>query len=231
MMVHGDWLLTAARVAIHQPTRTAVLADLHLGYAEARQKRGEAVPLQELEAVLRPLDNLITEHHVAEMVIAGDLFEAGHSSYVAAALVSWLRQRSVRLRGVVPGNHDRGLAAGGALPVAEHGYQLGDWMIVHGDQPRRRGRILQGHEHPCLRWAGVSAPCYLLAPDRLILPSYSLDAAGVNVVARARWQSFTCAAIVGDRVLDFGVLRALRASLRASRQAIEEGSARGHLSS
>ena len=46
MILRHDWLLTPARVAIHTPTRTAVLADLHLGYAEARHRTGEAVPLR-----------------------------------------------------------------------------------------------------------------------------------------------------------------------------------------
>ena len=48
MRVHEDWLLTAQRVAIHVPTRTAVLADLHLGYDAARQRRGEA-PILDFE--------------------------------------------------------------------------------------------------------------------------------------------------------------------------------------
>ena len=37
MRVFTDWELTPDRAAVHLPTRTAVVADLHLGYAEARQ--------------------------------------------------------------------------------------------------------------------------------------------------------------------------------------------------
>src|SRR5262249_24855004 len=43
MRTEDDWLLTAARTAIHRPTATAILSDLHLGYAEARRRNGEAV--------------------------------------------------------------------------------------------------------------------------------------------------------------------------------------------
>ena len=39
-----NWLLTPERAAIHLPTATAVLADLHLGYNEVRCGTGEAVP-------------------------------------------------------------------------------------------------------------------------------------------------------------------------------------------
>jgi uncharacterized protein len=224
MMVHGDWLLTSARVAIYQPTQTAVLTDLHLGYAEARQRGGEAVPFRGLDAILAPLHTLLTQQHVTQMVIAGDLFEAGHNGMLATGLLAWLWERSVTLLAVVPGNHDRGLAAAEALPVASDGYTLGSWRIVHGDGPLPQGPVVQGHEHPCLRWSGVSAPCYLLAPDRLILPAFSLDASGVNVVVDPRWRSFVCAVIVGDKVLDFGLLGALPAALKAGRKWKKEGS-------
>src|SRR5438270_5847367 len=36
MIVHEDWLLTPVRAAVHLPTATAVVADLHLGYELAR---------------------------------------------------------------------------------------------------------------------------------------------------------------------------------------------------
>jgi uncharacterized protein len=214
MIVHGEWLLTAARVAIHQPTRTAVLADLHLGYAEARHRSGEAVPWRRLECILAPLHDLLARHSVANLVIAGDLFEAGHNGALATELLSWVRERGVTLLGVVPGNHDRGLACGD-LPVASEGCSVGGFRIVHGDGLLPEGPVVQGHEHPCLRWAGVSASCYLTAPQRLILPAFSPDASGVNVVGDPRWRAFSCAVIVGEKVLDFGRMGALSRSLRA----------------
>ena len=44
MLVHDEWLLTAQRAAVHLPTATAVIADLHLGYDQVRRRGGEAVP-------------------------------------------------------------------------------------------------------------------------------------------------------------------------------------------
>ena len=55
MLVHDEWLLTPARVAVHRPTATAVLADLHLGYNDARRRDGEAVPPADLTLILAPL--------------------------------------------------------------------------------------------------------------------------------------------------------------------------------
>src|SRR5438067_991701 len=35
-----DWLLTPQRVAVHRPSGSAVVADLHLGYGQARRRGG-----------------------------------------------------------------------------------------------------------------------------------------------------------------------------------------------
>src|SRR5262249_34562148 len=42
MRIHRDWLLTPERAAVHLPTATAIVADLHLGYNHARRRTGEA---------------------------------------------------------------------------------------------------------------------------------------------------------------------------------------------
>src|SRR5579875_3115103 len=77
MRVLHDWLLTAERVAVHLPTRTAVVADLHLGYAEARRRRGDAVPSESISELLGPLRRVRQQHAARRLVIAGDLLEDG----------------------------------------------------------------------------------------------------------------------------------------------------------
>jgi putative SbcD/Mre11-related phosphoesterase len=211
MLVHDDWLLTWARAAIHRPTATAVVADLHLGYAEARRRGGEAVPARELGQILAPLRAVVAAQAVRRLVIAGDLFEAGPRADLAAELVRWLEAVGVELLAVVPGNHDRGLdPVTSGLPLCPAGISLGSYHIVHGDGVLPKGPVVQGHEHPCVRWpGGLEAACYLMCPGRLVLPAYSADAAGVNVRAEACWQTYRCGAIVGEQVLDFGLVGAL----------------------
>jgi len=209
MIVHEDWLLTSARAALHIPTGTAVLADLHLGYAEARHRSGEAVPRADLAASLAPLRLLRERHQACRVVIAGDLFEAGLVPALTRALLAWLKEASLELVGVVPGNHDRGLTDG-LLPVRPLGIILGRWHVVHGDAKLPAGAVVHGHEHPCLRWQGMTAPCYLFGPERLVLPAFSRDAAGVNVLGESRWGDWSCAAIAGEQVLDFGRIDSLR---------------------
>lgn len=212
MSRHGDWLLTPARAAIHLPTATAVLADLHLGYAEARRGNGEAVPASTIETILAPLGGLISGHGVKRLVIAGDLFEAGPRTELARRLLAWTASAGVELLGIVPGNHDRNVrSARCGLPVCEGPLLLGGWQIVHGDGPLPDAAVVQGHLHPCLRLErGVSAPCYLASARHLILPAYSAETAGLNVLRAAGWDAYRCHAIVGNSVLDYGELAALR---------------------
>jgi uncharacterized protein len=219
MRVNAEWLLTAERAAVHLPTATAVIADLHLGYELARQCGGEAVPLRTPEEVLAPLGRLALRHHVERLVIAGDLFEAGPSEEVLSAFLHGLRGLSLEMVGIVPGNHDRDLSpASHLLPVVEEGVRLGDWRVLHGHGRLGRDRVVLGHIHPCLTWARRrTAPCYLIGPRRLVLPAFSADARGVNVLRDRRWRSFRCGVIAGEDVLDFGPVGTLAARLRRAR--------------
>ena len=215
MLVHDEWLLTPQRVAVHLPTATAVLADLHLGYNEARRRDGEAVPPADLVFILAPLQSVITAHSVRQVVIAGDLFEAGVVTTLAAELIRWMNAAGVELAAVVPGNHDRGLVAGGhGLPIRPDGFKVGRWRVVHGDGRPPDGPVIQGHEHPFVRWSSRAAgPCYLVGEERIVLPAFSEDAAGANVINARKWSKYRCGVVAGDRVLDFGELAALRKRL------------------
>src|SRR5262249_57997794 len=108
LRVLDDWLLTAERAAIHLPTSTAVIADLHLGYAQTRRRGGEALPLPRADEGLAALRGAVANSGVRRLVIAGDLVEAGPWDAVLAELRGWLRATRIELAGIVPGNHDRG---------------------------------------------------------------------------------------------------------------------------
>lgn len=219
MTLSPEWLLTPERAAVHRPTGTAVIADLHLGYAQTRRSSGEAVPTWDIERVLSPLRSLFARAGVRRLVIAGDLLEDGRGgAAVLGQLTAWLAAAGCELAGVVPGNHDRGLEEV-SLPVFREGVRLGGWLVVHGDGGLPEGPSVQGHVHPCLRWPpGVAAPCFLVRPRHLVLPAFSADAAGVNVLHDPRWRGYGCHVIAGDRVLDFGEAGTLDRRRRAHRK-------------
>ncbi|HYU13839.1 MAG TPA: metallophosphoesterase, partial [Stellaceae bacterium] len=143
MRVHDDWLLTPQRAAVHLPTATAVVADLHLGYGEARRARGEAVPVPALTTCLAPLATLAATAAVRRLVIAGDLFEDGCSEQLTGELLSWAAAVGLEITAVVPGNHDRHPErSAGRLPLRPEGVCLGEWHIVHGDGELPAGAVM-----------------------------------------------------------------------------------------
>jgi metallophosphoesterase superfamily enzyme len=187
-----------------------------LGYAEARCRDGEAVPILPVADILAPLRRVFATHDVQRLVVAGDLFEDGPSAKLIEEMFVWLKDVLVELAAVVPGNHDRLCGRSSVLPVAVDGFCLDGWQIVHGDGERPAGAFIQGHEHPLLRWGnGLTAPCYLVRDNHIVLPAFSPDAAGVNVLHDPRWSRHRCCAIAGDRILDFGELADVRPARRA----------------
>jgi uncharacterized protein len=210
MLIHDEWLLTSDRAAIHLPTATAVLADLHLGYNRARCRSGEAVPDADNHDLRRTLQTLRVQHGVRRLVIAGDLCEDGRHDDAVADFLNHLCEMAIDLIGVIPGNHYRGLRSFiDVVPIHPDGLVLGGWRVLHGDGPLPRTPVIQGHIHPCFRWQGrLTAPCFLVSPRRIVLPAFSADAAGTDVGRSTCWRAYRCCVIVGSRVLDFGRLRA-----------------------
>ena len=204
MIVWDDWLLTAARAAVHLPTGTAVVSDLHLGYADVRRRGGEAVPLRPVAASLHDLRVLLHEKAVEHLVLAGDVFEAAASPDLCGELLRWIEGIGVRSVRVLEGNHDRGLSkAPEPLRPVRPPVLLGEWQVVHGDGDLPPGRVVQGHIHPALRprLDLPPVPCFLTRPGHLVLPAYCAEASGVDVSRQERWAGYDRHAVVGGSVL------------------------------
>jgi len=203
----GEWLLTPERAAIHLPSSTAIIADLHLGYDLARCKSGDAVPITPLDEQWAPLEMLFSCHTVARMVIAGDLVEKWQGDQMACMIRDWLHDRKVELVGIVSGNHDSSIDRDGSVPIFEEGFPVGNWLVVHGDKNEPAGKVVLGHYHPCVRWRRhLTGPCFLYRNDRLVLPAFSKDAAGGNVLGNRQWRGHQCFVVAETKVLDFGEL-------------------------
>lgn len=211
-----EWRLTAERVALHLPTNTAVLADMHLGYVAARRGDGEAIPhFGEIERLDYLLQMLIHQG-VKQVVVAGDIVESAHHG--RPMVEDWARQlldEGIQLH-LVPGNHDRGLLEMTDVKVHPEGYTLGSWMIVHDANVNDARSLIHGHLHPCLRTLAAlgESACYLTMPHRMLLPAWCDHAAGVNALSMQDWQEADCHAIAGDRVVSLGNVSALAKKLR-----------------
>lgn len=217
----GAWLLTPEGAAVHLREQTAVIADVHLGYEWARGAAGDCVPAHSLAETLARLDFLLGRTGIRRLVVAGDLVESGRPCRRTAAdlrrLRDWLAGRGVDLV-ALEGNHDRGglfLAPADVPSPLPASVLVGGWTIAHGHRPVASKQTITGHFHPVLRAEGTAAPCFLAGPGRIILPAFSSNAAGCDVLAGPiprDWlaASLRCLASSGSELLDFGPLAALR---------------------
>jgi metallophosphoesterase superfamily enzyme len=167
---------TPYRFLWHAPSRTAILSDLHLGVEATLARQGFYLP-DTSTAAIRAAWERIVERTPAEVVIAGDLFDAPAALPAALPLFQTLLAalpRSCTVT-VLPGNHDpsadaladeldssnvtvRAAVAVGGYAVF-HGHQsadargLGEGRWTSGTANERhwipRG-IVVGHQHPAV---------------------------------------------------------------------------------
>ena len=210
---HGGWLLTPEGAVVHPRERTAVIADVHLGYEWARGHGGDCLPAHSLAETMEKLERLLGRVSIERLVVAGDLVESRRwcrkTERDLDALAQWLRVRGVSL---VPlaGNHDspRRHEPLDTLEVA-------GWTIAHGHLEVAAARTISGHLHPVLRTAEVSVPCFLVGTKAIVLPAFSPNAAGVSLAALGMpHKSFRCIAAAGEELFDFGPVHALLGALR-----------------
>jgi putative SbcD/Mre11-related phosphoesterase len=223
-----SWQLTPEGAAIHPGERTAVIADVHLGYEWARGAAGDCVPAHSLDETRARLDRVLARASVERLIVAGDLVESPRPCPRTAAdlrrLMDWLGPLGVELV-VLEGNHDRSPMGVSKLrrrstgsPPLPSTCTVDGWTIGHGHRPIVGDRTISGHVHPVVRVAGVGSPCFLVGPGRIVLPAFSRNAAGWDALTAAvprDWQiaDLRCFASTGDDILDLGLMPDMRRAL------------------
>lgn len=219
----GLWL-DARRAVWLAESRTLAVADLHLGYVWAHRAAGQMLPISARDDTLDRLAALIADYAPERVALLGDIVHAAMPLAPLEAQLARLRDEigaGVRLHWLA-GNHDRRLARllekmGGTV-VVERELALGPHRLAHGDDcPENEaagrfaavraagGRWFIGHEHPALTLGdgvatSVRCPCFLVAPELIVLPAFSSWAAGVRLSAGEGLSAFTRAARFTHRV-------------------------------
>ncbi len=211
------WRLAPEGAAVHPAEKTAVIADVHLGYEWARASGGDCLPAHSLAETLARLATLLDRAPIDRLVVAGDLVESPRAcrrtSADIRALFEWLAARGVEVVPVL-GNHDPQRSSN--LPLT---FEVAGWTVAHGHRPIEADRTISGHHHPVLRAEGLTAPCFLVGPRTIVLPAFTPNAAGLPVGSPgtpARWldDGLRCVAGLGGELLDFGPLPDLLSTLR-----------------
>jgi uncharacterized protein len=170
--------------AVHLPdVDTAVIADLHIGYARAARRRGGYLPSAEpVEMIIARTLDMLTALGATQLVIAGDLRHSTRDADDAerAEVAQFIRAVSAAVSVVfIAGNHDQGSDAPRVI-------QLGDVAITH-EPPRTMPDqwTICGHLHPSTTirdetGAGAKYPCFLVADRVCILPAFTEWAGGTE---------------------------------------------------
>ncbi len=201
---HGHRFELLPERAVWWPERRALLvADLHWGKAEAFQGRGIPVPSGILTAELERLAKLIADYPVDDIYVLGDLIhdDVGITDEVSDEIAVWRAANPTTMK-LVPGNHDRHLAA---LPSAWNVDVLAPQVtyepiaLVHHPVGVPNHFAFCGHLHPTyvVRGRGrrdrLRCPCFHVADDMCVLPAFTEFSGGVRVERRPNHRIFVVA--------------------------------------
>ena len=206
--------------AVHLAERTAVIADVHLGYEWARASGGDCAPAALAGRDAGQARPRLRPRRIARLVVAGDLVESPQPC-----------PRTARDVGASsPGSADRGvepLVLRGTTtrrdgPPCPSSLEVAGWTIGHGHRPCPAGPCLFGHHHPALKADGLIAPCFLVGlandrPARLLAQRGGAQRGDGRLPEDLRREPMRCVAGLGGELLDFGPLSELTMKLAGSR--------------
>ncbi|MDL2357919.1 MAG: ligase-associated DNA damage response endonuclease PdeM, partial [Pseudomonadota bacterium] len=195
VVVAGETLLLLAQKALYWPARKMlVVADIHFGKAASFRAQGVPVPRGTTSANLAALDALMAAHDIAHIMFLGDFLHAraAHASATVAAMLAWRRRHPDLKLTLVRGNHDRHAgdpAAALAIEMVDEPYALAPFAFCHHPDLATPGYALAGHLHPTFllatRFDALRLPCFVVGPERMILPAFGAFTGGFPVVAGA----------------------------------------------
>jgi uncharacterized protein len=188
----GVWL-DHRRAAYLEAERILCVSDLHLGYAWAHRFSGQLMPLQSNEDLLPRLSDLCSFYKPDQLAILGDIV---HHSLPVAEIRNELQNLFAGLQQIcglklILGNHDENLRKFAKqiddYEFVEH-FETEKFYLAHGHDTLTRpsGKFLvMGHEHPSIGLGdGIRSakfPCFLVGASVIVLPAFSLWAAGTDI--------------------------------------------------
>ena len=188
----GEQLIVDAQRALLWPrTRTAFLADLHLGKSDIFRRAGIPIPEGHDATDLQRIDALVRRYDLARIVVLGDFLHGRSEASAAYAklFAQWRETRNDLEVIVIAGNHDRFEAFSDAWNVSwvREGERVGPFVCRHHPEPSPEGFVLAGHVHPVMFLYGsarerVRMPILWLRNGLAVLPSFGSFTGGAEVI-------------------------------------------------
>ncbi len=202
------------RAAFWPAQATLLIADLHLGKAEAMRTHGIPVPTSVGDESLDRLARIISQTQARRVIILGDLLHApaGITTDLTNRVAAWRDSIDAASRidlCLVPGNHDRAVARvaeAWRLQILTPVHAQGTLTLTHEPPaPESPGAFVSGHIHPAISLPRGHGPskvaCFHLSGSTLILPAFSRFTGGVPV-RRDRARIHRLFAITDEGVLE-----------------------------
>ncbi len=207
----GTVRLLADRAAFLPNESLLLVADAHLGKAQAFRSLGVPVPGGSTAHNLRRLSALIESTQPRELVFLGDLLHAqqGRTAGVLAAVRTWRERHAHVPMRLVRGNHDSRAGdppADWDMSVVDEPYRVGGWALCHHPQHVPQAHVVAGHLHPGVSLGRgidrVRLACFHVGMHCSVLPAFG-EFTGLHRIHRQ----------AGDRVVLVaeGELRAMPA--------------------
>jgi uncharacterized protein len=177
----GPLQLLADRAAFLPDRGLLLVADAHLGKAQAFRQGGLPVPAGTTARNLERLSQLIELTQPRELVFLGDLLHArqAHSPLLLSAVQAWRERHSALTMTLVRGNHDRHAGDPPAMwgfQIVDEPFRQGPWALCHHPQDLDGAHVLAGHVHPGFSLGRglqqMSLPCFHLSPGCSVLPAF-----------------------------------------------------------
>jgi DNA ligase-associated metallophosphoesterase len=187
----GEQLLLLPQKAVYWPRlEMLVIADIHFGKAAAFRSFGIPVPPGTTNQNLDALDALIDATGATHVLFLGDFLHAraSHAAATQAAMLAWRRRRCELVLTLVRGNHDKHAgdpAEALGIDLVDEPYTVGPFSFCHHPDVAVPGYALAGHVHPAYvlatRFDALRLPCFVVGPERMILPSFGAFTGGHTV--------------------------------------------------
>ncbi|MFN9503291.1 MAG: ligase-associated DNA damage response endonuclease PdeM [Rubrivivax sp.] len=189
-LAEGPVQLLADRAAFLPEQGMLMVADVHLGKAQAFRRLGVPVPEGTTWGNLQRLSALVAQTQARELVFLGDLLHARHgrSAALDQAFVSWRNAHAGVAMRLVRGNHDSRAGdppARWGIELADEPWRCGPWALCHHPQVVAGAYTFAGHLHPGVRLGRgadrLRLPCFHLLARHAVLPAFG-EFTGLHLV-------------------------------------------------
>ncbi len=182
----GERLMLDPAGVLHWPARRLLcVADLHLEKGSHFAQRGRFIPPYDTRETLHRLSLAIRRYRPERIVFLGDSFHDGDGASRLPAADAALLRHAIDGASVtwVLGNHDP------RPPADLPGESVGEFLegliaFRHIPEPRSVTAEICGHLHPRAtaptRAGGVSRPCFVADPRRVLLPAFGAYTGGLD---------------------------------------------------